>query len=133
MRAQMSYSNDGLFIHVMAHCETSSVYHSVVSALYVFPKIAIFSTPPAGATSANITVPRATYLTSSAWYRSLSPRDQTLTYDPYTATYMNAFNTYVLPSRPQSIEDIHDPVFVIGKVRETVCSFPAQGYSLCCA
>jgi len=116
---QMSYSSEGLFIHVMAHCETSAD-HTMVSALYAFPKMALYSKPPStNATSANITVPRATYLTTSAWYRSLPPRDQTLTYDPSAATYTNAFNTYVLPSRPQGLEDIHDPVFVIGKVSQT--------------
>jgi hypothetical protein len=119
--AAASYSDDGIFITIGGICAENSY----LSALYAFSKKALYSTPPAhnrragaadsSAASSTPVVMRATYLPSASWYASLPAKDQLLEFDPFNPN-TNAFNTYVLPSRPQSVEDVPEPFFVMGKV-----------------
>lgn len=115
---QISYSHDGIFASVGGFClvipeaddERTIGY---LTALFAFPKKALYSTPPADAE--DVKVYQATYLPASSWYRSLSAKDQLLIYDPdYPSD--PPFNTWVLPSRPIHIEDVHHPILVMGKV-----------------
>lgn len=99
-----------MFISIAAQCGETGF----LSSLFVFSKKALYSTPPATGTS----IYRATYYPSSAWFRSLSVKDQDIEYIPGFGFGGNAynFNTWVLPSKPQSAEDTHDAVFVMGNV-----------------
>lgn len=111
---QASYSADGIFVSVGGYCEDDDNFYGFAAALYAFPKKALYSNPRNDAK--DLAVFRATYLPSSSWYRSLPAADQLLTFDPDYPSE-NAFNNFVLPSRPQTIRDVHDPYFVMGKVR----------------
>lgn len=118
---QMSYSEDGIYVSVGGFClETKNGVDETLgflSALWAFPKKVLYTTP---ATEAAVAVFRAMYLPGSSWYRSLSIKDQLLPFNPVPdpeGTSVVPFNTWVLPSRPTSIEDVSDPVFVMGKVR----------------
>lgn len=112
---QASYSSDGVFISVGLFCSASPDNVDHLSTLYAFPKSTLYSNPTSP--SQSMTVMRATYLPSSSWYRSLPLKDQLLAVDPtQDPTSSNAFNTWVLPARPQTAKDVADPFFVIGKV-----------------
>lgn len=120
-----SYSADGIFIHVGGFCLLSETEYSFLSALYAFPKKVLYSTRPAdsrragaadGTAGSTPVVMRATYLPSASWYASLPAKDQQLDFDPTTPTAINPFNTFLLPSRPQTKEDVAEPFFVMGKV-----------------
>lgn len=112
--SQASYSTDGIFINILGFCYDADYTYGFASALYALPKKTLYSRPSNDAR--DLAVFRATYLPSSSWYRSLPVGDQLLTFDPdYPSD--NAFNTALLPSRPQSVHDVHEPYFVMGKVR----------------
>ena len=113
---QTSYSDDGVFVTLQAACgnfSNSSVPSSALTALFVFSKSQLYTTPGPNGT---LEVHRATYLPNGAWYRSLPQSQLLLNFYPESDNDVNPFNALILPSRPQSLEDVDDPVFVMGKV-----------------
>jgi hypothetical protein len=124
-----SYSNDGFFVSIRGSCQDS-----YLSAVLAFSKKTLYTTPtkagpaPGEQPGVNATeIFKATYLTSSGWYFSLPPKDQLKDFDDGR----NAFNTFVLPARPQSAKDCADPHFVMGKVCGLV-GMSVMGLTGCC-
>jgi hypothetical protein len=124
--AAASYSDDGVFVTIRGACipneDPEGDNYSYLSAVLAFSKKTLYTTPSKTKGHAPPCAPhslfgeqvyRATYLTASSWFFSLPAEDQLLDCDDG----LNAFNTYVLPARPQSAKDCSEPHFVMGKVR----------------
>jgi hypothetical protein len=116
--AAASYSDEGIFITIMGVCLPDISLGE--SAVFAFPKKALYETP---ISTVAPRIMRATYLPSAPWFASLPAGEQLLD----VSEEAPAFNTYVLPARPQTAKDSSEPHFVMGKVgAPQLCSVCVQ-------
>jgi hypothetical protein len=107
-RTQVSFSHDGIFISGSSTCPGEAGQPRVsLAALYVLPKAALYSKPPA--TNEDAEIKAAVYIVRNSWYRSITKNELSLVPDGF-----EPLNSIPCPARPQTIEDMKAaPIFVL--------------------
>jgi hypothetical protein len=137
---QISFSKDGFFLSIGAHCGTpvdeegKSFYPDttpgIMSVLYAYSKDALYDCEN---NDHDRKIYAATYLGPMAWKSSISHKEQSLIEEDY-----RTFNNLITPARPQDEKDVmDDPLFVMkvgrrrngffGPVKDKVATLSSAG------